>query len=196
LLEYASSEFPNHRLELVDEDFALTDHAVIALVTGAPEGVDVLESIRHVSEPARVAAVFVRPSEPSVVPSSDEDKDGDADVPPRRVGAAIVIGSLIGAAVGAIVALIVDSSNAALYIVAIAVGLVLGFLGGTIVGSGRFAGQRATTQPHVPGQYVALVAALATSEDDATRIARSMDTLEPETVRIVGADGLWHAPNT
>jgi hypothetical protein len=196
LLEYATTHFPNHVTEDDGGDKPLTDHTAVAHVVGLANGKQLVQRVQQALPSAEVAAVMVRPTEPSVVPQGGEDKEGAVDLPYRRVAtSSIVGGAAVGVVVGVVVGLITGSFLAGL--IGAGFGAVLGGMIAAIAGGGaRLAGERGWEQPHAPDRTVAVVAAFAASEDEAMQAARVMDELGPYEVRIVAADGAWHSPNT
>ena len=195
LTEYATNHFPHHVTEQTGGDMTLTDHTAVAHVVGSANGAELARRIRQALPDADVAAVLVRPTDPSVVPDGGEDPQGVVDLPYRRVAAAAVVGAVIvGTVAGVLVGLIASS---------VATGLIVGvfaaILGGVIAamtgGGGRFAGEHAWAQPHAPDRTVAVVAAFTTTERDAVAAARIMDEMDPYEVRIVSSNGAWHSPN-
>jgi hypothetical protein len=196
LAEYATAHFPNHITEASDIDLALTDHTAVAHVVGSANGMELVRRVRQALPQADVAAVMVRPTEPTVVADGAEDPEGVVDLPYRRIAASGVVGALVaGVAIGAAVGITSQSAVAG-----VIVGMFAAILGAVVAamasGCGRFGGNRAWEQPHVPDRTVAVVAAFATSEQDALAATRVMDQLDPYEVRIVTADGAWHTPDT
>jgi hypothetical protein len=196
LLEYATTHFPNHVTEHTGDDRALTDHTAVAHVVGSANGIELARLVQRELPQAEVAAVMVRPTDPSVVPEGNEDREGVVDLPHRRVAASGVIGAVVaGVAIGVVTGIVADS-----FWVGLIVGVFAAILGGAVSaiagGGARYGGDRAWEQPHVPDRTVAVVAAFATTESDAIAAARVMDQLDPYEVRIVASNGAWHSPNT
>ncbi|MDP2292218.1 MAG: hypothetical protein Q8M22_13595 [Actinomycetota bacterium] len=199
LLDYAHASFPGHETEVwdagSDAELTLTSHTVVAHVVGEDAAAGVAATMHQHLTGARVAAVMVRPVEPTVVPDRHEDADGVFDLPHRRVGVAAALGAALGAAVGFVVGSVVSTTTAAFVLAffGAAVGLALGAVSG---GGARHASERAVSQPHAPGRTVAVVAAFLHDEAAASTLARAISDSDDEyDVRIVGADGAWHAPN-
>jgi hypothetical protein len=200
LTEYASTHFPNHVTDPVTDpsagDLTLTDHTVVAHVVGSANGMELARRVQRALPQADIAAVMVRPTEPSVVSEGDEDPEGVVDLPYRRIAASGVVGAIVaGVAIGTVVGVTASSAIAGL-IVGVFAAIVGAVVAAVVGGGGRFGGGRAWEQPHVPDRTVALVAAFAASEREAIAAARVMDELDPYEVRIVASDGAWHSPNT
>lgn len=198
LLQYARTSFPGHDTAIwdagADAELALTSHTVVAHVVGSDAAADVAATMQHHVGDGHVAAVIIRPVEPSVVPDEREDSDGVFDLPNRRVGVAVAVGAIAGAALGLAVGAIVSTTAAAIVIALFAA--AAGGAVGAIAGGGRHASQRAVSQQQAPGRTVAVVAAFLHDEGDATTLARAItDSVGEYDVRIVGTDGAWHAPN-
>lgn len=200
LTDYAATHFPNHVTEQTDADMTLdmtlTDHTAVAHVVGSASGMELARRVKQAVPNANVAAVMVRPTEPSVVPAGGEDSEGVVDLPYRRIAAAGSIGAIaFGAGIGVVVGLVANSA-----VIGVILGAFAAILGGVIAamvgGGGRYAGQRAWEQPHAPDRTVAVVAAFTGTEREAVAAARVMDEMDPYEVRIVAADGAWHTPNT
>lgn len=196
LTEYATTHFPNHVTDPTGGDLTLTDHTAVAHVVGSANGIELARRVRQALPQADVAAVMVRPTEPSVVAEGGEDPEGVVDLPYRRIAASGVIGAVIaGVAIGVVVG--ISSGEVA---VGLIVGMFAAILGAVVAalvgGGGRFGGGRAWEQPHVPDRTVAVVAAFAATEKEALAATKIMDELDPYEVRIVTADGAWHSPNT
>ncbi|MCU1360822.1 MAG: hypothetical protein JWN99_2111 [Ilumatobacteraceae bacterium] len=196
LLEYATTQFPNHITEQTGGDTELTDHTAVAHVVGSANGIELARRIRQALPTADVGAVMVRPTDPTVVPNGGEDPNGVVDLPARRVATAGAFGGVgLGIAAGIVVGLVTSSA-----VIGVIVGVFAAIIGsviaGMIGGGGRYAGDHAWDQPHAPDRTVAVVAAFTENERDAVAAARIMDALDPYEVRIVAADGAWHTPNT
>ncbi|MGD9997392.1 MAG: hypothetical protein AB7L17_13680 [Ilumatobacteraceae bacterium] len=196
LLEYATTHFPNHVTDDAGGDKPLADHTAVAHVVGSATGIALAERVQRELPTAEVAAVMVRPNEPTVLPQGGEDPEGMVDLPYRRVAASTIVGGVVvGVIVGVVVGLITESFLAGL--IGAGFGAALGGIISAIAGGGaRLAGERGWEQPHAPDRTVAVVAAFVQSEDEAMHAARVMDELGPFEVRIVAADGAWHSPNT
>ena len=196
LLEYATTHFPNHVTEQTDGDKVLTDHTAVAHVVGSANGIELVRRVQSALPQADVAAVMVRPTDQSVVPDGEEDREGVVDLPFRRIAVSGLVGAVVaGAAIGVVVGITADS-----FVVGLIVGVFAAILGGAVAaiagGGARYGGDRAWEQPHAPDRTVAVVAAFADTESDAIAAARVMDQLDPYEVRIVAANGAWHSPNT
>lgn len=197
LREYVAGQFPAHEIDEWDatnpDDLSLSEHTVVSFVVGTRDGLDLLNAFRQSAPRTRVAALAVRPSEPTVVPSDDEDRGGVVDVPGRRVAVLSLLGAIVVALVCTIAAWTITDSR----MVAGIVGLFTAFIGaavGAIIGGARFAGERATSQPHAPGQRITVVAAFLDDEQAAASLARSVESAAEYEVRIVNRDGGWHSP--
>jgi hypothetical protein len=197
LREYVARQFPEHEIDAWDatnpDDLSLTEHTVVSYVVGTRDGLDLLNSFRRSAPTARVAALAVRPSEPTVVPTTHEDRDGVIDLPTRRVAMSGIAGALIVGVVFTIGSLAITHSG----VVAAIVGVFTAIIGaaiGTIIAGGRLAGQRATSQPRAPGERITVVAAFLDDEDSAASLARSVDAAAEYEVRIVNRAGGWHSP--
>ena len=85
LQEYVTQQFPHHDIDMLEprdsSDLELTDNTVVSFVVGSRAGLDLLSSFRQSVPNSRVAAVTVKPTNPSVVPTGDEDGDGVVDLP-------------------------------------------------------------------------------------------------------------------
>jgi len=197
LREYVAHQFPEHQIDEWDatnpDDLSLTEHTVVSYAIGTRDGVDLLNSFRRSAPAARVAALAVRPSEPTVVPSDDEDRDGVVDLPTRRVATFGIVGGLIFGLVFTIATLAITHSGAVAAIVGVFTAVV-GAAIGTIVAGGRLAGERATSQPRAPGKRITVVAAFLDDEDSAASLARSVGPAADYEVRIVNREGGWHSP--
>jgi hypothetical protein len=196
LLEYATAHFPNHVTEQTGEDKPLTDHTAVAHVVGSANGIELVRRVQRALPQAAIAAVMVRPTEPTVVPEGREDPEGVVDLPHRRIAASGLIGAAVaGIAIGVVVGIVTESFFAGL--IAGGFAAILGGVVSAIAGGGaRYGGDRAWQQPHAPDRTVAVVAAFAESESEAIAAVRVMDQLDPYEVRIVASDGAWHSPNT
>jgi hypothetical protein len=196
LLEYATTHFPNHVTDDSGGDKPLAEHTAVAHVVGSANGMQLVERVQRALPSADVAAVMVRPNEPTVLPQSGEDKEGSVDLPYRRVATSSIVGGVVaGIVVGVVVGLVTGSFLAGL--IGAGFGAALGGIVAAIAGGGaRLAGERGWEQPHAPDRTVAVVAAFVASEDEAMQAVRVMDELGPYEVRIVAADGAWHSPNS
>jgi hypothetical protein len=196
LLEYATTHFPNHVTEDRGADKPLTDHTAVAHVVGSVNAAEMARHVQRALPNADVASVMVRPTEPSVVPSEHEDKEGVMDVPFRRIATSTIVGgAVVGVVVGVVVGLITGSFVAGL--IGFGFGAVLAGIISAIAGGGaRYGGERAWEQPAAPDRTVAVVAAFVGTEEEAIEAARVMEGLAPYEVRIVSSNGAWHTPNT
>ncbi len=199
LQDYVTRQFPQHDIDVLEPrtgtDLELTDNTVVSFVVGNRAGLDLLSTYRRSAPNAKVAAVEVRPSDRSVVPSADEDRDGVIDLPAKRVAAYMLIGLVIFGVIATVVAwTIVDSGMTALIYGCFAA--LIGAIVGAIVGGSRFAGERATSQPRVPGRSITVVAAFLDDDAAATSLAQSVGPAADYEVRIVDHSGGWRSPST
>lgn len=194
LSDYANQHFPAHLTEGA-ADVALTSHTAVAHVVGRETGARMEALLVDRLPPGQVAAVTIERNDPTVVNRGGEDQGGIVDLPYRRIAIVSIVGAAVGGgAVGVLVGAVAGS---------LAVGLVIGafcavigaVVGGMLAGGGRHAGERAWEQPHAPDRTIVVVAALLDTEADATAMARLMEELRPEEVRIVNTDGAWHSPH-
>jgi hypothetical protein len=197
LQEYVASQFPNHDIDLWDAasapDLELSDHTVVSQVVGTRDGLDLLNVFRRRAPNARVAALAVRPSAETVVPTRGEDRDGVVDLPPRRVATSVIVGALaVGVAV-AVMMLILDESAGTAAIVG-GFGAMIGAAVGAIIGGSRLAGQRANFQPLAPGRTITVVAAFLDDDASASSLAQSVGPVADYDVRIVDHSGGWRSP--
>ncbi|HEY0521178.1 MAG TPA: hypothetical protein VGC84_16940 [Ilumatobacteraceae bacterium] len=197
LQDYVAKQFPQHNIDasspMNPPDLELTDHTVVSYVVGARDGLDLLSAFRHSAPKARVAAVEVRPTDATVVPTQDEDRDGIVDVPDRRLRSAVAVGAVCGALVVGGLALALSGSVLVTIITAV-FGAFIGIAVGFIVAGGRFAGERAVTQPRAPGQTITVVAAFLEDPDSAATLARTVGPAAGYEVRIVDHQGGWRSP--
>jgi len=199
LQEYVTRQFPQHDIDVLeprtDTDLELTDNTVVSFVVGNRAGLDLLSTFRRSAPNARVAAVEVRPSERSIVPSENEDRDGVVDLPVRRVAVYVIVALVVFGVVATVIAWAITGSVATAAIYG-GFAALIGVFVGAIVGGSRFAGQRATTQPHAPGQRITVVAAFLDDDAEATSLATSVGPAADYEVRIVDHSGAWRSPAT
>jgi hypothetical protein len=198
LQDYVAGQFPNHEIEVRASgagDLELTEHTVVSWVVGSGDGTELLNAVRRSAPSARIAALDVRPSDPSVVPTADEDRDGVVDLPGRRVATFVVGGALVLGVVFGLLMLLISDSNVTAAIVGVFAALI-GAAVGAIVGGSRFAGQRATSQPNAPGRNITVVAAFLDDDASASSLARSIGAAADYQVRIVDRQAGWHSPGT
>jgi hypothetical protein len=197
LQDYVARQFPQHNIDASSpsnpDDLELTDNTVVSYVVGARDGLDLLSTFRHSAPKARVAAVEVRATDATVAPTDGEDRDGIVDVPVRRVGTAVAVGA-IGVAVFAGLLAFAVSRSVLTTIVVAGFGLFVGAAVGAIVGGGRYAGDRAVSQPRAPGQTITVVAAFLDDPDSAASLAKAVAPAAGYEVRIVNHDGGWRSP--
>ena len=155
LQDYVTRQFPQHDIDVLEprtgSDLELTDNTVVSFVVGNRAGLDLLSTFRRSAPNAKVAAVEVRPSDRSVVPREDEDRDSVIDLPAKRVAAYVLIGLVTFGVIATVVAWMIADSGMTAAIYGCFAALV-GAIVGAIVGGSRFAGERATSQPRVPGR--------------------------------------------
>jgi hypothetical protein len=199
LKEYVAQQFPQHEIDVWDPgsppDLELTDHTVVSYVVGTRAGLDLLKTFRRSVPKAHLAAVEVRPTDATLVPTTGEDRDGVIDLPAQRVAAWIVGGFLVLGVVGVAASLVLTDSGATVAIIG-GFMAVLGALVGGIVGGSRFAGQRATSQPRAPGRSITVVAAFLDDDESASSLATSVGPAAGYEVRIVDHPGGWRSPAT
>ena len=199
LQEYVTSQFPQHDIDVLEPraeaDLELTDNTVVSFVVGNRAGIDLLSTFRRSVPNAKVAAVEVRPSDRSIVPTDGEDRDGVVDLPVRRVAAYVVGGLVVFGLVATVVAWAIFDSGLAAAIYGCFAALI-GATVGAIVGGARFAGERATTQPRVPGRSITVVAAFLDDDAEAASLAQSVGPAADYEVRIVDHAGGWRNPAT
>jgi hypothetical protein len=196
LADYAHLQYPNHSLREQDGTRPLADHTVVAHVFGAANIHSVLQGARSDPTGAPIGVVTLVRTEPTVVPTGGEDKDGVVDLPKRRiVTASLVVGVVVGAAVGVVVG--IASGSIAIGLIVGVFALALGAIaGGMAGGGGRYAGQRAWEQRNAPDDTIGLIAAYCDGLQDASVAARRLEGFDVEEVRIVNKDGGWRAPDT
>lgn len=199
LQDYVTRQFPQHEIDVLEprtgSDLELTDNTVVSFVVGNRAGLDLLSTFRRSAPNAKVAAVEVRPSDRSVVPREDEDRDGVIDLPAKRVAAYVLIGLVTFGVIATVVAWMIADSGMTAAIYGCFAALV-GAIVGAIVGGSRFAGERATSQPRVPGRSITVVAAFLDDNAAATSLAQSVGPAADYEVRIVDHSGGWRSPAT
>jgi hypothetical protein len=199
LQEYVARQFPEHQIDVLEapnrNDLELTDNTVVSYVVGSRAGMDLLNAFHRSAPQARVAAVEVRPTDPTVVPTSGEDSDGVVDLPTRRIAVDVVAGLLILGLAVLLATLAITRSGLAAAIAG-AFGALIGAFVGAIIGASRFAGQRANTQPRAPGRNITVVAAFLDDDASATTLARRVGPAADFEVRIVDHQGGWRSPGT
>jgi len=199
LKEYVAQQFPQHEIDVWEPgsppDLELTDHTVVSYVVGTRAGLDLLKTFQRSVPKAHLAAVEVRPTDATVVPTLGEDRDGILDLPARRVAAWIVGGFLLLGLLGVAASLVFTDSGVTAGIIGGFMALVGAIVGG-IVGGSRFAGQRATSQPRAPGRSITVVAAFLDDDESASSLATSVGPAAGYEVRIVDHLGGWRSPAT
>jgi hypothetical protein len=199
LKEYVAQQFPQHHIDVWEPgdppNLELTDHTVVSYVVGTRAGLDLLKAFRRSAPTAHLAAVEVRPSDATVLPTTGEDRDGVIDLPVRRVAAWIVGGFVVLGVLGVATALMFTDSGVTAGIIGGFLALVGAIVGG-IVGGSRFAGQRSTTQPRAPGRSITVVAAFLDDDESASSLATSVGPAADYEVRIVDHLGGWRSPAT
>jgi len=197
LREYVTHEFPEHTIDPIESDqgdLQLTDHTVVSYAVGRHAGDDLVRAYRESAPQARVAALRVRPTNATVLPTDHEDADGVLDLPMRRVATFVVGGFLVVGAIATVLAFVFGAGGKS-WIIGVFAGVV-GAIVGAIVGGSRFAGQRATTQPRAPGRTVTVVAAFLDDDASAAPLARAVGPAADYEVRIVDHQGAWRSPGT
>jgi hypothetical protein len=171
----------------------LTDNTVVSFVVGSRAGLDLLSTFRRSAPDARVAAVTVKPSDPTVVPTMGEDGSGVVDLPVRRVAAYVAIGIAVFGLIGLRIATLSSDSGVTIGIAGIFAAIIGGIIG-AIVGGSRLAGERANSQPRAPGRSITVVAAFLEDDATAASLARSVGPAADYEVRILDHDGGWRSP--
>jgi hypothetical protein len=199
LQDYVAQQFPQHEIDVLEapteNDLELTDNTVVSYVVGSRAGLDLLNTVHRSAPQARVAAVEVRPSDPTVVPTVGEDRDGVVDLPTRRIAIDVVVGLVVVGLAAGIATWAISGSGPSAGIAG-AFGALIGALAGAIVGGARFAGQRANSQPRAPGRNITVVAAFLDDDASAASLARSIGPAADYEVRIVDHEGGWRSPGT
>ncbi len=197
LQEYVASQFPNHDIDLWDAasspDLELSDHTVVSQVVGTRDGLDLLNVFRRRAPNARVAALAVRPTSGTVVPSEQEDRNGVVDLPFRRVATSVLVGAVALGVLLTIVMLITHESVPTVAIVG-GFGAAVGAAVGAIIGGSRLASQRANFQPQAQGRTITVVAAFLDDDASASSLAQSVGPVADYDVRIVDHSGGWRSP--
>lgn len=197
LQDYVTQQFPEHDIDLLEPcnetNLELTDNTVVSVVVGSRAGLDLLQTYQRSAPRARVAAVTVKPTDPSIVPTAHEDTDGAVDLPVRRIAAVAALGFIVFGIVGTLVVTVSTNSGATIAIAAIFVAIIGGIVG-AIIGGSRLAGQRATSQPRAPGRNITVVAAFLEDDESAASLARTVGPAANYEVRIVNHDGGWRSP--
>ena len=116
LTEYASTHFPNHVTDPITDrsagDLTLTDHTAVAHVVGSANGMELVRRVQQALPQAGVAAIMVRPTEPTVVSDGGEDPEGVVDLPYRRIATSGVVGAIAaGVAIGVVVGITASSAE-------------------------------------------------------------------------------------
>jgi hypothetical protein len=197
LKEYVAQQFPQHEIDVWEPaspaDLELTDHTVVSYVVGTRAGLDLLNTFRRSVPKAHLAAVEVRPTDATVVPTTGEDRDGVIDLPARRVVVWVVGGFVVLGVLGLLASLLVTDSGVTAGVIGGFMALVGAIVGG-IVGGSRFAGQRATSQPRAPGRCITVVAAFLDDDESASSLASTVGPAADYEVRIVDHLGGWRSP--
>lgn len=202
LLDYARQHFPRHDTESPDGTESpegavpLSSHTVVAHVVGSRRARLVEEALARSAGDRTVARVVVHPTEPTLLSTGGEDRDGIVDLPYRRFFGGAVGGGAIGlVALGLVGLLVTDTWWGAVILAGF--GAVLGaVIAAMLSGMGRHAGERAWEQPHAPDRTIVVVAAMLDDDHQANVAAAAVEVFQPEDVRIVSADGAWRSPVT
>ena len=200
LLDYARQHFPGHDTESSpgspEGAVALASHTVVAHVVGSRRAKLVEEALRRSAQGRDMGRVVLRPTDPTLVTTGGEDKEGIVDLPYRRFAAGAVGGGAVGLVVLGVVGLLVTDTWWGAIILA-GFGAVLGaVIAAMLSGMGRYAGDRAWEQPHAPDRTIVVLAAMFDDEHQANVAAAGVEVFQPDDVRIVAADGAWHSPVT
>lgn len=197
--DYVRQQFPEQRTETLPartgQPLELTDHTVVAQVLGVREGLDTVDHLRRTNNGVEVGAIIVRTTPPTVVPDQPEDTDGIVDLPERRLTGAAALGFVIGAA-GTMFATFNILPLAGAVICAVMIGLLGAFIASMFSGLGRFAGERATTQPNIPGRSLVVLGVFTDDEARAVKAVRQLEDRGIHDIRLVGRSGEWRSPST
>jgi hypothetical protein len=171
LQDYVAQQFPQHQIDVWEPgdppDLELTDHTVVSYAVGTRAGLDLFNTFRRSVPNAHVAAVDVKPTDPTVISTTGEDRDGVVDLPVRRVAAWVVGGFLVFGLLAVALSLVFTDS-----------------------------GVTATSQPRAPGRSITVVAAFLDNDESASSLATSVGPAAGYEVRIVDNKGGWHSPAT
>ncbi len=193
--EYARQQYPGHSTDLWRGwNPPLQGHTVVVHVVGRDSAEQAIELLERSTSTEDVAAVLVLGSEATVLPSAGEDVDGVMDLPDERIVAAAGAGAVLGLMVAIVVGMVGGLPGGAV----VAICLFLAAAGGAvgaIVGGGRHASERSSTQVRSPGDDIGVVAALIDDEATATAVADELSEAGLFDVRIVSSDGAWHSPS-
>lgn len=204
LVDYAQQAFPRHEIApwrdhegLDSGELTLQPHTLVIHVVGTETAGAVLTLVEGLADGEQVRAVVVRTPDPSIVRQDGEDPDGIVDLPLRRLVVAAVLGAVLGMGVGTAIGALASESLTPALVIGAFIAVVGAALGAVAGGGARFAGERATSQPPARGEDVTIIAAFFDNEDAATSLARKVAGAEHQfDMRIVSADGSWHAPAT
>lgn len=192
--EYARLQYPGHATDLWrGSNPQLQDHTVVVHVIGRDTAEQAIGLFERTVASEDVAAVLVLGTEPTVVPTGGEDRDGVVDLPNKRIVAGAATGAVIGLMVAIVIGMIIGIPAGAMVAVCVFLTLAGGAVGG-IVGGGRLASERSSTQARAPGDDIGVVAALVDDEHAANTLAGDLADAGMFDVRIVSADGAWHSP--
>jgi hypothetical protein len=199
LFDYARTQFPDNHLDAWPERQSgsqeLRRSTLVAHIVGADATTETFRALHDGAGDVPVAAVIVRPVEPTVIPQGDEASESVFDLPNRRVLASVATGVAAGIALGMTFALWFDLGLVgvlALLVFTTGAGAALGFITG---GGSRHASNKADSQPHAPGTDIGVVAAFTDDEHIAAELAQLLYSKDQFDVRIVAEDGGWHSPN-
>lgn len=196
LEDYAAQRFPEHRIKVRPPAVSLGKHTTVGQVKGAGTAAEVTKRLRREFPIANVGSALVLPNDSTVVATEMEDTEGTIDLPRKRP--AIVAGmlALFVGIVGLFAARQAIDGWAGAIIAAVFLAVVAGVIGALLGGAGRYAGDRAWEQARQGDEVIGLVAVCLDEEAPATRVAATLEEMGLTDVRIVGADGAWHVPNT
>ena len=196
LIDYAREQFPTHHVEASAPDTELTAHTVVAQVLGSHRMKSLEQRAKEALAGATIVTALVRPVHEGVVPTGAGDSEAVLDLPRSRIAA---LAAMVAVVAGVVVGLIVGFSSGNGWIGAISgvfAALVGALIGGLVGGGGRYGGERAWKDANAPDTTVGLIAALCVDEAGAVAAATQLEALGIDNLRVLGADGGWHLPNT
>lgn len=196
LLSYAKVTFPTHAVRSLgrDDGLQLTDNTVVA--TFASVGI---ATAARSTLPADVHGGMVELAELRSTGSHTgaPDASAAAQIRPWTNKTAVAVGVVAGAVLGVAVSLALDIHAFAVVIVTV-FGAFLGALVGFYsAGMGWFRGERSDAERTAEhDESMGLLAAVSQDGAEANEIAHRLMAAGAVEVRIVDADGFWHAPSS